>query len=80
METHRSFLGIRRIDSVPNVRIRELCKVTEGLGERIDEGDLQWFSHVERRENDRIAKRVYIGEGAGSRSVGRLQKRWIDTG
>ena len=26
-------------------------------------------------ENDRIAKRVYVGECAGSRSVGRPQKR-----
>ena len=30
-----------------------------------------------RMKNDRIAKRVYVGEGAGSRSVPR--KRWIDT-
>ena len=30
-------------------------------------------------ENDRIAKRVYVGEHAGTHSVGRLQKRWIDT-
>ena len=35
--------------------------------------------HVERMENDRIAERVYVGECAGSRSVGRPQKRWIDT-
>ena len=30
-------------------------------------------------ENDRIAKRLYVGECAGSRSVVRLRKRWIDT-
>ena len=30
-------------------------------------------------ENDRNAKRVYVGECAGSRSVGRPRKRWIDT-
>ena len=35
--------------------------------------------HVERMENDRIAKRVYVGGCAGSRSVGRPWKRWIDT-
>ena len=29
-------------------------------------------------ENDRIAKRVYAGECAGSRSVSRTRKRWID--
>ena len=29
-------------------------------------------------ENCRIAKRVYVGECAGSRSVGSLRERWID--
>ena len=30
-------------------------------------------------ENDKIAKRVYVGVCAGSHSVGRPQKRWTDT-
>ena len=30
-------------------------------------------------ENDRTAKTVYEGECAGSHSVGRPRKRWIDT-
>ena len=30
-------------------------------------------------ERDRITKRVYVGEYAGSYSVGRPWKRWIDT-
>ena len=60
----------------PLARIRELCGVKKGLDERIDEGALQRFGHVER---DRIAKRVYGGEYAGIRSVGMAQKRWIDT-
>ena len=30
-------------------------------------------------ESDRIAKKVYVGECAGSRSLGRPRKRWIDT-
>ena len=47
------------------------------MDEKIDEGVLRWFSHVERMEN-RIAKRVYLGECAGH-SVGRPGKRWIDT-
>ena len=38
-------------------------------------GILPWFGHVDR---DRIAKRVYVGECAGSCSVGRPRKRWID--
>ena len=47
----------------------------KGLDERIDEGVLQWFGHVERMDMDRIAKRVYVGECAGSHSVGRPRKR-----
>ena len=30
-------------------------------------------------ENDRIAKRVYVGECTSSHSVGRPRNRWIDT-
>ena len=67
------------MDRVPNAQIRELCRVKKSLNQRIDEGMLQWFGHVERMERERIAKRVYVGECAGSYSVGKLQKRWIDT-
>ena len=51
----------------------------KGLDKRIDEGVLWWFAHMERMENDKIGKRVYVGECAGTHSVGRLPKRWIDT-
>ena len=50
-------LGIRRVDRVLNARIRELCGVRKGLNEKIDEGVLRWFGHVERMVRDRIAKR-----------------------
>ena len=52
--------------------------VKQGLDEKIDEGVLRWFGHVERIENDRIAKRVYVRECAGSCSLGRPRKRWMD--
>ena len=75
MDNLRGLLGIS-----PNGRIRELCGVKKGMDERIDEGVLRWFGHVERMERDRIAKRVYVVECAGSRSVVRPRKGWIDTG
>ena len=53
--------------------------MTKSVDEKIDEGVLRWFGHVERIENDRVTKRVYVGEVAGIRSVGRLRKMWIDT-
>ena len=34
---------------------------------------------MERIGNDMLAKRVYVGEYGGSRSVGRPRKRWDDT-
>ena len=37
------------------------------------------MERMERMENDRTTKRVYVRECAGSRSVGRLRKRWINT-
>ena len=79
MDDLRGLLGIRRMDKFPNTRIRELCGVTLGVDERINEVFHRWFGHEERRENDRIAKRVYVGKCASSRSVGRPRKRWIDT-
>ena len=68
-------LWLYRWTRVLNGWIRELCGVKRGLDGRIDEGVLRWFGHVERLERDRIAKRVYVGECAGSRSVGRPRKR-----
>ena len=56
--------GIGRMDRVPNERIRDLCRGTIKVDERIDEVVLRWLGHVERRENDRIAKGVYVGESA----------------
>ena len=76
MENLKGLLGIRRVDRIPNARIRELCGVRKGLDERIDESVLRWFGHMER---DRIAKRIYVGVCAASRRVGRPRKRLIDT-
>ena len=57
MDNLRGLLIIRRMDSVPNAQIRELCGVKKRLDERINKGGLQWFGHVERMKNDsRIAK------------------------
>ena len=51
----------------------------KGVDERIDKDVLRQFGDVERMENDRIVKKVYAGECAGSLSVDRPRKRSIDT-
>ena len=56
--------------------------MTKKVDERIDEGVLGWFCHVERVENDKIARntnRVYVGKHLDSHSEVRQRKRWIDT-
>ena len=58
MDNLRSLLGIRRMNKVSNAQIRDLYGVTKSVEERIYEGVLRWFGHVERMENDRIVKRV----------------------
>ena len=61
MDNLRGLLSIKRIDKVPNAWIRELSGVAKCVDRRIDEGVLRWFDHVELIENDKIAKRVYVG-------------------
>ena len=43
----------------------------------IDEGILRWLGLVERMENEKIAKRVYVRKCTVS--VGMPWKRWINT-
>ena len=66
------------MDKVLNVGMRELCGVTKRMNEKIDEGALRWFCHVERMGNDGITKKVYVGECTCSHSVGKPRKKWID--
>ena len=40
MDNLRGLLCIRRMDKVPNARIRKLCGVTKGIDEKIGEGFL----------------------------------------
>ena len=66
------------MNKVSNAQIRELWRAKKGVDERINEGVLWWFGHVARMHNDNIAKRVYVWECVGSRSIGQSWKRCID--
>ena len=48
------------------------CRVLKGGGGWEDKSVLQWFSHIERMENDMIVKRIHMGACVGSRLVGGL--------
>ena len=59
MDNLRGLLGIRKMDKILNAGMRQLCRVMKGVDKNIDESVIRWFGHVQRMENDRIAKKVY---------------------
>ena len=44
------------------------------MDEKVDENVIRWVDHVKRMENDRILKRVYVGEWVGFRE-GMLEEK-----
>ena len=42
MDNLKGLLGIRRMNRIPNARIRQLCEVMKGVDEKISEGVLRW--------------------------------------
>ena len=77
MNCLRNICGLRIIDRVPNVEIRR-CKKNVSVSQRIDQGMLRWFGHVERMGDERMAKRVYDSDVRGFRRLGRPRKCWMD--
>ena len=49
------------------------------MNEIIKESILWWFGHVEGKNKNRIAERVYEGKYMGSYPVDRLRKGWTDS-
>ncbi|MEL7302024.1 MAG: reverse transcriptase family protein, partial [Pseudomonadota bacterium] len=78
MSCLRSICGVRRIDRIPNVEIRRRCGKSVGVGERMDQGVLRWFGHVERMGEERLVRRVYDSDVRGMRGRGRPRKCWMD--
>ena len=56
MDNLRCLLGVRRINKMQNIRIKEVCGVTKEMNERIEESDFRWFGHTERMKNNGITK------------------------
>ncbi len=49
-----------------------------GVVEKVKRQTLKWFGHVERMEEDKIAKRVYVSEIEGGNVKGRPLVKWRD--
>ena len=77
MNCLRTICGLKRIDRVPNVEIGR-CRKNVNVSQRIDQGVLRWFGHVEGMGDERMAKRVYESDVRGVRRRGRPSKCWSD--
>ena len=53
MNNLRGLFGIRKMDRLLNVQIRELCGVTKGLDDGTDESVRRRFDNIERMRKDR---------------------------
>ena len=76
MKCLRNICGLR-IDRVPNEEIRRRCGKNVSVSQRIDQGVLRWFGHVERMRDERIAKRVYESDVRVVRRRGMPKKCWV---
>ena len=75
MKGLRFICGIRRLDKVRNVRVREMCGWKKSAVERVEHNGLKWFEHVCRMDNERLAKRVWLSEMEGIKGRGRPKLR-----
>ena len=69
--------SVSRADKVRNddVRLR-LGQV--GILELVRRRQEKWLNRLERMQDDRMTKKVFIGEIEGKRPRGRPRRKWID--
>jgi hypothetical protein len=65
------------LDRIRNEVIRNRIKVTE-VSRKIQERKVQWYGHVQSRDESYIGTRVERMEVRGRQGRGRLKKRWKD--
>ena len=78
MDCLRNICKLRRVDRVSNGEIRRRCGKNVSVSQRMDQGVLRWFGHVERMGDERLVKRVYESEVTGVRRRGRPRKSWMN--
>ena len=64
------------MDRVRNEEVRRRAGIERELASRADQRVLRWFGHVERMDDDRMARRVLMAEVSGVR--GRPRLGWMD--
>ena len=71
MKCLRSLVGVSRMDRVSNEEVRRRAGMERELASSADQRVLRWFGHVERLDEYRMARRVFMAEVSGGRVRGR---------
>ena len=74
----RGVCGVTRRDRVRNEEVYDRSGVRMGVDEKMKKRTLEWFGHVERMGEERLAKRIYGGVVRGERQRGRPRLRWTE--
>ncbi|KAL7648515.1 UNVERIFIED_CONTAM: hypothetical protein RMT77_000421 [Armadillidium vulgare] len=77
MKVLRLIAGVTRMDRVRNENVRAGLGV-ESVLDLVERGQLRWFGHMKRMNEDRYARRFYEWRPEGRRGVGRPRMRWSD--
>ena len=74
----RSMTDVSRLDRVRNEVVGARTGVRRELAARVDLNVLRWFSHVERKDNERLLKKVMNAKVDGRSARGRPRFGWMD--
>ena len=66
------------MDRVRNEEVRRRAGIEMELASRADQRVLRWFGHMERMDEYRTARRLFMAEVSGGRVRVRLRLGWMD--
>merc|ERR1712148_100523 len=75
----RAMLGVRRLDRVSNMRVRERCGKEKSVLRKVEDGMLRWFGHLVRMEDGRLVKKVYNSAVVAEARRGRPRRGWNES-
>ena len=77
MKCLRSSVGVSRMDRVRNEEVHWRDGIERELASRADQRVLRWFGHVERIDENRMARRMLMAKVSGGWVQGRLRLGWM---